>query len=228
MAFRKGGANKLHLCIYFVSCIFHSVPATVLGMTVPICLKAGGSVQLACEVYGYPIPTVHFFKDNSSLPQDDHTHVTNSTLTITNIESRDGGVYSCSADNVVTDYSIGHALVYCSMLNWCILFNRQVMLLLPSGFPGVVFKGPDFPVPLGSRAEILCNGNGIPPPEIRWLKDGTPLVNCSGVHPLNYELVDPSTLLFTHVWTGDEGNYTCVVSNILGTNSTTLMLVIGE
>ena len=104
--------------LYIIKCV--SVPASVHGMTVPICLKAGGSVQLVCKVYGYPIPTVHFFKDNSSLPQDDHTHVTNSTLTITNIEPRDGGVYSCSADNGDTDYSIGHALVYCSKLNYFI------------------------------------------------------------------------------------------------------------
>ena len=214
----------VYCSVYFVTCILRSVPATVYGINVPICLKAGGSVQLACEVYGYPFPTVHFFKDNSSLPEDDHTHVTNSTLTITNIEPRDGGVYSCSADNGVTDYSIGHALVYCSKLNWCILFNSQVMLLFPSGFPRVVIKGPDCPVPSGSRVEVQCSGSGTPPPEIRWLKDGTLLVN--GSH--NYVLVDPSTLLFTHVWPGDEGNYTCVVSNILGTNSTTLMLVIGE
>ena len=86
----------------------------VLGMTVSGCLKAGESVQLVCEVYGYPIPTVHFFKDNASLQQDDHTHTTTNTLTITNIGPHDGGVYSCSADNGVSDYSTGHELVYCS------------------------------------------------------------------------------------------------------------------
>ena len=106
--------------IMWGSRIFHSVAAAVLGMTAPACLKAGGSVQLVCEVYGYPIPTVHFFKDNSFIPQDDHTHITNNTLTITNIEpcDVDGGVYSCSADNGVTDYSIGYRLVYCSKLIW--------------------------------------------------------------------------------------------------------------
>ena len=57
---------------------------------------------------------------SSRTTQDDHTHVTNSTLTITNIELLDGGVYSCSADNGVTDYSIGHALVYCSKLHYFI------------------------------------------------------------------------------------------------------------
>ena len=115
--YSEGWGKKTAPLYFLLSRIFHSVPAIVLGMTVPISLKAGGSAQLACEVYGYPIPTVHFFKDNSSLPQDDHTYVTNSTLTITNIESRDGGVYSCSADNGDTDYFIGHALVYCSKLN---------------------------------------------------------------------------------------------------------------
>ena len=106
---------KGYLCVYsYVIPPPHPVPAAVRGMTVPVCLKARGSVHLVCEVYGYPIPTVHFFKDNSSLSQDDHTHTSNNTLTITNIGPHDGGVYSCSADNGVSDYSTGHELVYCS------------------------------------------------------------------------------------------------------------------
>jgi hypothetical protein len=111
----------MELCVIPVI-LPHPVPADVLGMTAPVCLKAGGSVQLVCEVYGYPIPTVHFFKDNSSLPQDDHTHTTTNTLTITDVGPHDRGVYSCSADNGVSDYSTGNELVYCSKLNHLILF----------------------------------------------------------------------------------------------------------
>ena len=40
--------------------------------------------------------------------------------------------------------------------------------------------------------------------------------------------IPSSTLRLINIRTGDEGNYTCVVSNILGNNSATFMLVIGE
>ena len=94
---------------------------------------------------------------------------------------------------------------------------------LPSAFPGVEIKGPVNPVEVGGQVEVVCNGSGAPPPEIRWMKDGAPLGNSSGSHP-----VDPSTLRLTNIRTGDESSYTCVVSNILGNNSATFMLVIGE
>ena len=66
-------------------------------MTVPICLKAGG-VSSWC-VRSMDILFQLF--TSSRTTQDDHTHVNNSTLTITNIELLDGGVYSCSAGNGV-------------------------------------------------------------------------------------------------------------------------------
>ena len=99
---------------------------------------------------------------------------------------------------------------------------------LPSAFPGVEIKGPVNPVEVGGQVEVVCNGSGAPPPEIRWMKDGAPLGNCSGSHPQTYMWANPSSLRLTNIRTGDEGNYTCVVSNILGNNSATFMLVIGE
>ena len=99
---------------------------------------------------------------------------------------------------------------------------------LPSAFPGVEIKGPVNPVEVGGQVEVVCNGSEAPPPEIMWIKDGAPLGNSSGSHPQTYMWVDPSTLRLTNIRTGDEGNYTCVVSNILGNNSATFLLVIGE
>ena len=89
-------------------------------------------------------------------------------------------------------------------------------------------KGPANPVQVGSQVEVVCNGSGVPPPEVMWLKDGAPLGNSSGPPPQTYILVNPSTLRLTNVWPGDEGNYTCVVSNILGNNSASFMVVVGE
>jgi hypothetical protein len=97
----------------------------------------------------------------------------------------------------------------------------MIQTSLCSAFPGVEIKGPANPVQVGSQVEVVCNGSGTPPPEVMWLKDGAPLGNSS-------LLVTPSNLRLSDVRSGDEGNYTCVVSNILGNNSASFMLVVGE
>ena len=103
----------------------------------------------------------------------------------------------------------------------------MIQTSLCSAFPGVEIKGPANPVHVGSQVEVVCNGSGAPPPEVMWLKDGAPLGNSSRPHPQTYMLMK-SSLRLTNVWSGDEGNYTCVVSNILGNNSASFMLVVGE
>ena len=108
------------------------------------------------------------------------------------------------------------------------LSSSIIQTYLCSAFPGVEIKGPANPVQVGSHVEVVCNGSGAPPPEVMWLKGGAPLGNSSGPPPQTNMLVNPSTLRLTNVGSGDEGKYTCVVSNILGNNSASFMLVVGE
>ena len=56
---------------------------------------------------------MHFFKDNASIIIDVHMNTTANTLTITNAQPDDGGVYSCSAESGDVDTSIGYELLYC-------------------------------------------------------------------------------------------------------------------
>ena len=119
------------------------------------------------------------------------------------------------------------------VMNWFTAVSKtylscsMIQTSLCSAFPGVEIKGPVNPVQVGSQVEVVCNGSGAPPPEVMWLKDGAPLGNSSGPPPQTYMLVNPSTLRLTNVGSEDEGNYTCVVSNILGNNSASFMLVVG-
>ena len=57
-------------------------------------------------------------------------------------------------------------------------------------------------------------------------ENSAPLMNRLGSNPQTCMLVNPSTLIFHPVWSGDEGNYTCVVSNILGDDNATFILVL--
>ena len=120
------------------------------------------------------------------------------------------------------------------VMNWFTVVSKtslsysEIQTSLCSAFPGVEIKGPANPVQVGSQVEVVCNGSGAPPPEVMWLKDGAPLGNSSGPPPQTNTFVNPSTLWLTNVWSGDEGNYTCAVSNILGNNSASFMLVVGE
>ena len=120
------------------------------------------------------------------------------------------------------------------VMNWFTAVSKtslsfsMTQISLCSAFPGVEIKGPANPVQVGSQVEVVCNGSGAPPPEVMWLKGEAPLGNSSGPLPQTYMLVNSSTLRLTTVGSGDEGKYTCIVSNILGKSSASFMLVVGE
>lgn len=69
----------------------------------------------------------------------------------------------------------------------------------------------------GKRVSIICSViDGDPPFTFKWLKDGIPLAEGEGV---NVRILDEfnSNLAFTKLGPQNNGNYSCVVSNVAGT-----------
>ena len=58
-------------------------------------------VSLQCEFKGHPTPQVTWMKKNSSLPLDKRITQSRGGLTIQNVTSQDGGVYTCRARNIL-------------------------------------------------------------------------------------------------------------------------------
>ena len=57
-------------------------------------------MTLTCEVVGFPVPVVKWYKNNMPLPKSDRFHVDGqSRLTVKKLTVIDGGVYTCRATN---------------------------------------------------------------------------------------------------------------------------------
>ena len=62
--------------------------------------EVGHIMTLTCEVVGFPVPVVKWYKNNMPLPKSDRFHVDDqSRLTVKKLTVIDGGVYACRATN---------------------------------------------------------------------------------------------------------------------------------
>lgn len=78
--------------------------------------------------------------------------------------------------------------------------------------------------PQGDNLTLDCGATGNPSPTVLWFKDSDPLPNNGRIS------VSPNGLLtFTSLYSTDEGSYTCIVSNSVGsTSANTVLTVLGK
>lgn len=95
--------------------------------------EAGGSVTLSCQAQGFPPPAVEWTFGGQTLP-----HSQQGGLTLTNLQTSQGGVYKCSLLNEVSaekreknvtlnvyGTSLTRSPVICSCFVICLRFNKQ-------------------------------------------------------------------------------------------------------
>ncbi|CAL1277718.1 unnamed protein product [Larinioides sclopetarius] len=81
--------------------------------------------------------------------------------------------------------------------------------------------------PAGAGAVLKCTASAIPPPSVEWFRNGFPLIKYS--RKFNKEIIFRKfSLVMDQLDTGDSGNYTCVVSNTVGSVSFTFRLDVQE
>ena len=68
---------------------------------VSIVVNETGIASLQCEIKGNPTPQLTWLKENCSLPVDKRIVRTSGGLVIRDVASRDGGVYTCKARNIL-------------------------------------------------------------------------------------------------------------------------------
>ena len=74
---------------------------SIVSPPVSIVVNETGIASLQCEVKGNPTPQLTWLKENSSLPVDKRIVRTSGGLVIRDVASRDGGVYTCKARNIL-------------------------------------------------------------------------------------------------------------------------------
>ncbi|KAF8768294.1 Obscurin like protein [Argiope bruennichi] len=160
----------------------------------------GGSAMLELKITGYPKPKVTWFHGGKEVSTggrirflfaDDETF----TLVIKNVKKDDGGKYSVKAAN-----EMGEAESTCNL----------TVHSAPSFLKGLK----DMSVMADELLKFEVEIDGNPAPEVKWYKDGKPLVNGDRVKIVGK--AGKQSLEIANCKPTDSGSYSCVITNDLG------------
>ena len=207
-------------------------------------ITEGSTTMILCEAIGYPPPTILWNRvdgilsdrvsvsDSVSVPTG-YGNVTRVSvnLTITNASRKDTGVYTCSANNSVgSDSSNVSITVQCELCEMCCLYKCVIKWNF-SVAPEIILPLNDFLENETNSIQFVCQAIGVPVPYIRWNFNGA-MVNLSDSSKYNSssmylnESVIESTLSISNTQSSDVGRYTCVASNIIGTDKSSGVLTV--
>ncbi|XP_047380794.1 hemicentin-2 [Sciurus carolinensis] len=148
----------------------------------------GQPLDLLCQASGSPMPTVQWLQNGRPAEELAGVRVASqgSTLHVSHVELAHAGLFACQASN-----EAGTA-------------GAEVEVSVHE-LPSVNITGGENITALFLQSVALqCVGAGVPPPSLRWWKDGLALATSGG--RLQIEKVDLR----------DEGVYTCTATNLAG------------
>ncbi|GFT31287.1 hemicentin-1 [Nephila pilipes] len=165
-------------------------------------VKEGDSVVIKCPVSGHPKPIITWLKDSDIIPLFSSPHITFSEdyqhLELKHASLKDAGKYSCIAGNEVgtaeQDFKIDVQVPP----------KLENLLDIPKNKSAILNK----PV------TISCPVSGIPPPLVKWFKDGKPLRMESNPNIMLSQNSRHLKIFRTQV--SDAGTYTCKAANDVG------------
>uniref|UniRef100_T1IIY4 Fibroblast growth factor receptor n=1 Tax=Strigamia maritima TaxID=126957 RepID=T1IIY4_STRMM len=192
-------------------------------------IPAGGHVKFRCPTSGPPRLSLDWFHEDKQLnASDPRFQFTRHGLKIEPVSFEDTGRITCVAVNeygqafrtftlLVEDQLTTDAPLYLEAMT---AENQTTETLRAPSFK----KGFEFIVvakPAGSTAFLRCSAEGNPTPNITWVKNGSPIKRRMPTHRRKWGLT------LEDLVPGDSGNFTCIVSNELGSiNGTYLVDVI--
>uniref|UniRef100_A0A914RXC9 Ig-like domain-containing protein n=1 Tax=Parascaris equorum TaxID=6256 RepID=A0A914RXC9_PAREQ len=185
----------------------------------------GQKVALECQVEGHPEPVVKWLKDGQNVTQCPDYEISEDgvkhRLLIPNVQAPDSGRFTIQAMNAA-----GVKQSSCTL----------IVAPAPTPIPGVKSiaespappqtpVGPSAPLflkelkhqPLKPGAQVVLEARvvGNPPPQVEWLKNGSPLKNYRA--KTEYDPHSGICLLtIPQMFTDDIGEYTCKATNTNG------------
>ncbi|XP_052057673.1 papilin-like isoform X2 [Mytilus californianus] len=166
------------------------VPITIFPTPATIVVRPGDNAFLHCQAYGSPQPTITWTKSGQRVANTGRFYVyPNGTLIITDTQQADIDDYTCTARN-------GRSSPV----------QRLVRLSLQDSVSARI-KPVEGRIREGDTLYMICDGQGYPPPTVRWEKMGVELVTTGRM------TVNGANLRITSVTLDDTGSYTCVVNN---------------
>ncbi|XP_062273055.1 hemicentin-1 [Scomber scombrus] len=161
-------------------------------------IAVNSALELECSAVGVPPPTLSWLKDGRPLERTDIVQEDGHFVRISKIQVEDAGLYTCLASSLAGEDGKNH---------WV---RVQVPpTLLGSGNVRTLT------VPVNGHLTLECLADSDPPPDIEWYKDevkmqlGGRIQRLAGGQYLEIQEVRPE----------DSGQYSCVVTNMAGSNS---------
>jgi len=180
--------------------------------------RMGKDVTLWCNATGYPKPVVYWTREdrNRKLPDGSYQYWGNG-LTIEKASEEDTGIYACYLDNFVQPVVSYKFSLIVEERAWNI--DAYKMRFDSSQWFDHMSDNPK-PV-LGKSYLLMCETRGSPKPlpNIRWYRDGREIHNSRHYYiiedkPEWKSSYTSSTLVIMRFTDKQEGNYTCVASNV--------------
>ncbi|CAH1962264.1 unnamed protein product [Acanthoscelides obtectus] len=172
-------------------------------------VSVGNTVTWRCAVpKSNPEAYIQYFKDGQFL---NHTDVKMNSLILPNVKEEDTGVYTCIADNGITD-----------SVNSSAKLNLRIVRNGPSRAPYFLIEPKDvYTILKGKTVFLECTAIGNPVPKVIWTKQ-------KGQLPNNRIETLKGGLRIRDVSSQDEGVYICNHTNAYGTISHRITLVYNE
>ncbi|XP_031765665.1 cell adhesion molecule Dscam2 isoform X2 [Galleria mellonella] len=176
---------------------------------------AGSDLNIKCPVAGYPIESISWERDGQTLPLNRRQKVfPNGTLIVEQTQrGEDAGTYTCQAANRQRHAARRDVEVQ-------ILVQPKILPIQP--LTNLLREG--------MRAAISCQIlEGDLPIAFRWEKNGQPVTSSpyapSGIITRRMDEYSAS-LVIEHITSLHSGNYTCIASNVAGSERFTVPLTV--
>ncbi|KAJ8038941.1 Hemicentin-1 [Holothuria leucospilota] len=168
------------------------VPPVIVPVSSPVSVNESQDITLHCETTGIPLPTVTWMKNGQTIPGDQRTSFgSDNSLTITDVQSSDAGMYTCVANSDAGRDSL----------------QIELIVNVP---PMITFSPSDKDISSGDRLEMTCQATGFPTPVFRWF------LNRTEIHSPTTTKEGRSTLVRENVMKEDGGTYMCRAENVAG------------
>ncbi|XP_015256013.1 PREDICTED: protogenin-like [Cyprinodon variegatus] len=173
---------------------------------VSMVMSEGSVARFSCAVTSSPPATITWEFNQSTLPlqTDRITVLPNGVLQIHNIQLEDAGKYRCVATNIGSLLKSREATL---TVHKVIPFYWCVSVSVP---PTIVERPESQTRPRAGTARFMCQAEGVPPPRIRWLKNGEDVHLNGRIKMYNGKLV------ITQIIPEDDAIYQCMAENEQG------------
>lgn len=174
-----------------ITIVVTNTPPSFTQQPQSLVTNLGARVIFSAAASGYPAPSYQWRKDLANLPG-----ATNSTLTLNNVQLADAGNYSVVASNTAGSVP-----------------SVSAMLQVQQP-PQITGQPVARSVTQGGTVSFTVSATGVPAPAFQWLKAGANLTDGGRISGAT-----TATLTITNAQVADAANYSVVVFNVAGTNT---------